>query len=183
MSRPRRALVAAAVVLGLVGPGLVPTPPAAGEVRLVVEDARRGQVLLECAVEPGQRFTLGYLHSVSRTRVRGLFEVGPDGGLVIRETSFGTFGPGLPALGAGDRYEIRDGAIHQLGVDEPLPELSVFVQPDTEHVLEIGGAVLDLSRLLAPGALVRIRVESAVRPAVRPVDRQTGSPPPEGPFW
>lgn len=128
---------------------------------LVVEDARRGHELLKKKVLPGDQLTLSYLHSVSNTRVKGIFEISADGMLVVRETSFGTFGPGLPALKPGDRYEIRDGAIHQLDLDQRLPELSVFVHPNTEHVLHLSGEigqVLELSKLLPAGSLVRISV-------------------------
>lgn len=138
--------------------------------RLVVEDVRRGRVLYERPMGPGDRFTLGYLHSVSRTRVRGLFEVRADGGLIVRETSFGTFGPGLPDLRPGDRYEIREGVFRQRDVNLPLDALAVLVQPETQHVLEVAGDTVELSRTLGPGARVRIRVDSAgVRRAGRPV--------------
>lgn len=127
---------------------------------LVVEDARKGDLILRRQVGPYDRLTLSYLHSVSKTRVRGIFEIAGDGGLIVRETSFGTFGPGLPELRAGDRYEIKEGAIHQLDVNQRLPEISVFVHPYTEHVLQFRDEAIDLSGKLAPGTLVRIAVES-----------------------
>jgi len=127
---------------------------------LVVEDARARRVLLRRLVAPRERFTLSYLHSVSQTRVSGVFEVGAGGDLVVRETSFGTFGPGLPELQPGDQYEIRDGLIRQFGLNQRLPELSLFVHPYTEHRLEVGGRTLDLSGTLPGGTLVRIAVEA-----------------------
>jgi hypothetical protein len=118
------------------------------------------------------------VHSVSRTRVRGIFEVRADGALIARETSFGTFGPGLPALQPGDRYEIRDGAIRQLDLDQVLDDLSVFVHPETDHVLEVAGEVLSLSRVVPPGTLVRIRAHPGpVRRVGRAVSRWTEAGP------
>jgi hypothetical protein len=128
---------------------------------LVVKDANASRVLLRLLVAPRERFTLSYLHSVSQTRVSGIFEVGVAGDLIVRETSFGTFGPGLPELQPGDQYEIRDGLIRQFGLTERLPELSLFVHPYTEHRLEIAGRTLDLSATLPAGTLVRIAVETA----------------------
>lgn len=125
---------------------------------LVVADGRSGAELWRAPVVPGSRFTLSYLHSVSRTRVRGIFEVARDGELIVRETSFGTFGPGLPELRPGDRYEVSGGVIRQYDVDQRLAELSFFVHPYTEHRLEAAGRALDLSGTLPPGALVRITV-------------------------
>jgi hypothetical protein len=164
---------AAAVLAGLLvltGAWWAGAPLVFRPARLVVEDVRRGQVVHERPVGPGDRFTLGYLHSVSRTRVSGLFEVGAGGGLIVRETSFGTFGPGLPDLRTGDRYEIRDGAFRQRDLSLPLDALALFVQPETQHVLEVGGDTVELSRTLGAGARIRIRVEPAgVRRAGRPV--------------
>jgi hypothetical protein len=151
------ALAGAALVLVSAGAWRL-GPLVRGEPRLVVENATSGEVLLREPVAPGTRFTLSYLHSVSRTRVVGLFEVAEDGQLLVRETSFGTFGPGLPELQPGDHYEIRDGVIRQLDVNRRLRDLTVFVHPYTEHRLEVGPRLLDLSERLAPGTLVRIVV-------------------------
>ena len=155
------ALIAVAVVLATAaGAWILGEPGGAPGPELVVEDARARRVLLRRLVAPRERFTLSYLHSVSRTRVSGVFEVGAAGGLVVRETSFGTFGPGLPELQPGDHYEIRDGLIRQFGLNQRLPELSLFVHPYTEHRLEVGGRTLDLSGTLPGGTLVRIAVEA-----------------------
>lgn len=160
IARPRRRAATLAILLAgtalvavLAGTTLVGRAPRAV---LTVEDARRGQVLLSAPVRSGDRLTLSYRHSVSRTRVTGTFEVSRGGDLIVRETSFGTFGPGLPELVPGDRYEIRDGMIRQVGLAQRLPELSMFVHPYTEHRLDACGRVLDLSGTLAPGTLVRI---------------------------
>jgi len=105
----------------------------------------------------GERFTLSYLHSVSKTRVRGVFEVAPGGTLIVRETSYGTPGPGLPEPTGADRMEIAGGAIRVFDLDQRLPELSFFVHPYTEHALEVGGRTLALSAALPPGTLVKVR--------------------------
>ena len=129
-----------------------------GGPELVVEEAKSGRVLLSERARPGERFTLSYLHSVSKTRVRGVFEVAPDGFLVVRETSFGTPGPGLPEPTKEDRVEVAGGVIRVFDLDQRLPELSFFVHPYTEHAVEIGGRTLDLSAGLPPGTLVKIRI-------------------------
>jgi hypothetical protein len=150
-----RRLLAATACLAAVAAGawlLWPRGPI-----LVVEDPKSGRVLLSERVRPGERFTLSYLHSVSKTRVRGVFEVAPDGALVVRETSFGTPGPGLPEPTGGDRVEIAGGAIRVFDLDQRLPELSFFVHPYTEHAVEIGGRTLALSAALPPATIVKIR--------------------------
>ena len=150
-----RRLLAAAACLATVAAGawvLWPRGPI-----LVVEDSKSGRVLHRQRVRPGEPFTLSYLHSVSKTRVRGVFEVAPDGALVVRETSYGTPGPGLPEPTASDRVEIAGGAIRVFDLDRHLPELSFFVHPYTEHAVEIRGQTLALSATLPPASLVKIR--------------------------
>jgi hypothetical protein len=147
------AAAAAAWLLGALGD--------IGGPELVVREARGSRVLLRLLVAPRERFTLSYLHSLSRTRVSGVFEVAAGGDLVVRETSFGTFGPGLPELREGDRWEIRDGVIRQFGLNQRVPELSLFVHPYTEHRLEVAGRTLDLSATLPAGTLVKIAIEPA----------------------
>jgi hypothetical protein len=160
-SRLILALIAVAMVLATAaGAWLLGEPGGGAGPELVVKDARASRVLLRHLVAPRERFTLSYLHSVSQTRVSGVFEVGAGGDLVVRETSFGTFGPGLPELEQGDQYEIRDGLIRQFGLNQRLPELSLFVHPYTEHRLEVGGRTLDLSGTLPGGTLVRVAVEA-----------------------
>lgn len=159
-SRILLASIAVAVALAtVVGAWLLGELGGAGGPQLVVKDARASRVLLRLLVAPRERFTLSYLHSLSQTRVSGVFEVAAGGDLVVRETSFGTFGPGLPELREGDRYEIRDGLIRHFGLNQRLPELSLFVHPYTEHRLEIAGRTLDLSATLPAGTLVRIAIE------------------------
>ena len=150
-----RRLLAAAACLVAVAAGawlLWPCGPV-----LVVEDSKAGRVLHRQRVGPGERFTLSYLHSVSKTRVRGVFEVASGGTLIVRETSYGTPGPGLPEPTGADRVEIAGGAIRVFDLDQRLPELSFFVHPYTEHALEAGGRTLALSAALPPGTLVKVR--------------------------
>lgn len=154
-------IVVAVVLATAVGAWLLGELGGAGGPQLVVKDARASRVLLRLLVAPRERFTLSYLHSLSQTRVSGVFEVEAGGDLVVRETSFGTFGPGLPELREGDRYEIRDGLIRHFGLNQRLPELSLFVHPFTEHRLEVAGRTLDLSGTLPAGTLVRIAIEPA----------------------
>ncbi|HET7874791.1 MAG TPA: DUF1850 domain-containing protein [Methylomirabilota bacterium] len=158
MARPGRLLLAlVTAALGAAAAGAWPFCGLAGPA-LVVTEARSGRVLLFERAAPGTRFTLSYFHSVSRTRVSGVFEIARDGRLIVRETSFGTFGPGLPELGPGDRYELKGGAIRQYSLDQPLSELSFFVHPYTEHRVEVAGRALYLSGSLPAGTLVRISV-------------------------
>ena len=132
------------------------------QAQLVVVDAKTNRVLLRTPVRVGDRFTLSYLHSVAKSRVSGTFEVTPAYTIGVKETAFGSFGPGLPDVRVGDDYEVKGGVIRLKNLTQTLPELSFFVHPYTEHRLEIAGQMLDLSKALEAGA----RVSITVRPPI-----------------
>lgn len=130
------------------------------QAELVVSEARGNRVLLRTPVRPGDRFTLSYLHSVAKSRVSGTFEVTPAYAIAVRETAFGSFGPGLPDPRPGDDYEVREGVIRLKNLKQTLPELSFFVHPYTEHQLEIGGQTLDLSKVVPAGTRIMVSVRA-----------------------
>ena len=125
---------------------------------LTVDDLKANRRLVAVPVLAGDHFVLSYRHSVTQGIVSGTFAVEEDGSLAIIETTFGSPGPGLPIPRPGEDYEISGGII-RYRTDQRLSEFSVFIHPFTEHVLAVKGRSLDLSREVAPGALVKIRLQ------------------------
>lgn len=156
LKQPRwiwRALVGA-VILGLpAGALLFVRVPV-----LTIMDVRADRAILAVQVRAGDSFVLSYRHSVTQGLVSGTFEIGADGVLSLKETTFRSPGPGLPEPRPGEAYEIAGGVIRQRS-GEHFRELSVFVHPFTDHTLVLKGRTLALSRETGPGSLVRIRVE------------------------
>ncbi|MBI3031047.1 MAG: DUF1850 domain-containing protein [Candidatus Rokubacteria bacterium] len=159
MSRRRLAWLALAGGLLLLAGALYFDRP-----ELVVVDAKTNRILLRTRVRVGDRFTLSYLHSVSKSRVSGAFEVTPAYEIGVRETTFASFGPGLPDVRVGDDYEVKDGVIRLKNLRQTLPELSFFVHPYTEHRLDIAGRTLDLSGGVTAGSRISIRVTPPLSP-------------------
>ena len=126
---------------------------------ILVFDAKANRTLLRNWVQPGDRFTLSYLHSVSKSRVSGTFEVTAAYEISVRETIFGSFGPGLPDVRPGDDYEVKGGLI-RLKVNQTIAGLFFAVYPYTEHRLEVAGRALDLSKEVGAGGRVAITVRS-----------------------
>jgi hypothetical protein len=123
----------------------------------VVEDLTAGRTLHREPVRAGDTFALSYVHSSEHVPVRGVFRIEDDGGFTPVETAFAGFGPGLPALAAGDRWTVRDGMIVARHDGTRLPDVTVRVQPITRHRLTTpGGTDLDLSARAGPGARLRI---------------------------
>jgi hypothetical protein len=126
---------------------------------LVVEDVTHERVLYRAHVASGDRLVLSYLHSSEHVSVRGTFVAAADGALIVKETAFAGFGPGLPEPRPGDAWRIEDGMIVVPAAGERLSELRVRVAPFTRHRLRTpSGEVVDLSALTDGGASVSIHV-------------------------
>ena len=167
MSRRRLVWLALA---GVFLAGAIYTLYVSWRAELLVVDSKANRILLRAVVRPGDSFTLSYLHSVAKSRVTGAFKVTPAYEISVRETTFGSFGPGLPDVRPGDDYEVKGGLI-RLKVNQTIPGLFFAVYPYTEHRLEIGGRTLDLSKVVVAGS----RVAITVRPPLAHRLRQTFS--------
>jgi len=172
MRRRLRGRTAAALLIGLIvaigaADGLA-TPRAV----LLVEDLTRHRVLYRREVTAGSLLRLSYVHSSEHVPVLGTFVLESDG-LLVKETAFAGFGPGLPEPKAGDAWRREGGMIVAGGGGQRLDELRVRVAPFTRHRLRApSGEELDLSALMSDGGSVRISV-SAPRPAgAAPPDRR-----------
>ena len=141
------------VPVGLLAAGPVPT--------LEVVDVTRDAILWQAPAEPGMPFLLRYTHSSERVPVEGVFRLDADLRIVVEETAFASFGPGLPEMPPGTPYVIRDGMIRVAGAGQVLPELSFFVHPFTDHVFVGDGERVALSLRLPGGTLVKIRVRGS----------------------
>jgi len=116
-------------------------------------------VLYRAHVASGDRLVLSYVHSSEHVPVRGTFVAAADGALIVKETAFAGFGPGLPEPRPGDAWRIEDGMIVVPAAGERFSELRVRVAPFTRHRLcTPSGEVVDLSALTDGGASVSIHV-------------------------
>ena len=132
---------------------------AAPRPRLVVEDATHGRVLYQARVVPGSRLVLSYVHSSEHVPVRGTFAIEADGALVVKETAFAGFGPGLPEPRAGEAWRFEHGMIVVPARGPRPPELRLRVAPFTKHRLRTpSGQDVDLSALMDGGGSVLIHV-------------------------
>jgi hypothetical protein len=132
---------------------------------LLVEDLTRHRVLYRHEVTAGSLLLLSYVHSSEHVPVRGTFVLGADGTLLVKETAFAGFGPGLPEPKAGEAWRREGGMIVAAGGGQRLDELRIRVAPFTRHRLRApSGEDLDLSALMPDGGSVRVSV-NAPRPA------------------
>jgi hypothetical protein len=126
---------------------------------LIVEDVTHQRVLHRERVTAGESLVLSYVHSSEHVPVRGTFVVEADGALLVKETAFAGFGPGLPEPKAGDAWRFEDGMIVVPSAGERFQDLRIRVAPLSRHRLGTpSGEDVDLSALMGDGGSVRIRV-------------------------
>lgn len=112
---------------------------------LVVRAAALNQNIYNITVKPNDRFTLSYIHSVSRRPVSGTFIITDRGKIKPLSTEFDSFGPGLPDLEVSTVYEMKDGLIIIYHDEEPREQIRLFVSPLTGERLIINGIEYDLT--------------------------------------
>jgi hypothetical protein len=110
--------------------------------------------LLALPIEPDERFTLHYIHSVDRAPIWEVHSVGPDACIYIEQEQCVMFGagmghwPGHGCLGARGKYQVID------DIHERVGEFVLRVgSPGVDHTLIWRGRRFNLTRLAAGEAL------------------------------
>ncbi len=132
---------------------------------LEVRAWRSGELLYRAPIASRERFEVSFTHSVERTPVVEVFEVGRDGGICLVETVYQSFGAGLPTeADEGARLILGGGKIRITGMKRRIGELIVAVSFVPGHALAVGTHRVLLAELASPGTALVVR---AVRtPAV-----------------
>ena len=108
-------------------------------------------------VAPGSEIQLSYRHSVEKTRVTGIFRIGPGPVMQAKETRMTSVGTGLPNTFAARTR--REGP--WLVVDEGLatvPGFNFFISTVNLTRLEIDGAAVTMEHL-SSGSVIHIDAE------------------------
>ena len=125
---------------------------------LQIEELRKERVLFIRSLQPGDRFSLMYRHSVELCQVWDYFRIDEEYRLILEETVFGSSNTGLPSvLGAGERFTRGERASRISGMRRILPAVDIWVKRPYDNTLEIGGRKVLLPEL-AGDTLLRIRV-------------------------
>ena len=154
----RRLVLLAAVCLLVASAALAWRLPA--RLRLVIGPPG-GVPLWVLPVEPGERVTLTYIHSVDGTPIWEEHSVGPDGALFVEEERFVMFGAGMGHWPGHGRLVKR--GPHQVieGIHRRVEELVLRVgPPSVGHAILWRGRRFDLSNRAA-GERILIAVQRA----------------------
>ena len=102
---------------------------------------------------PGQSLWVEYVHSVEGTPVRDRLVVSWDGGFILKESRYFSYGAGLPTEG-----KLVEGELVIEDRATPLQELVFRVFDSSSYVLYVGQSRVELARLAGEGGRVTLRV-------------------------
>jgi len=118
---------------------------------VLVAEGSKGRWVKVCL--PGQSLWVEYVHSVERTAVRDRLVVSWDGGFILRESRYFSYGAGLPTEG-----KLGEGELVIEGRATPLQELVFRIFDSSSYVLYVGQSRVELARLAGEGGRVTLRV-------------------------
>ncbi|MBB4929690.1 hypothetical protein F4561_000510 [Lipingzhangella halophila] len=149
-TRATRVRIVAVAATGLAATALLwPVWPA---VSVEGDDAELGVVPLD----PGESFTLSFVHSLDKLPVEDVYEI-RDGRIVQEATRVREFGAGMGHIpGRGEGHAEGEWWVVS-GIDEPIDDFRVLVgSPGTDHRLVYPGGEVSLTRCWA-GERVTLR--------------------------
>ncbi|RNL82867.1 DUF1850 domain-containing protein [Halostreptopolyspora alba] len=141
----RRTRVARLRLMGVAAAGLAATAllvPVWPAVSVEAEDGRLGVL----GLNPGESFTLSFVHSLDKLPVEDVYEV-RDGRIVQEATRVREFGAGMGHIpGRGEGHAEGQWWVVS-GIDEPIDDFRVLVgSPETQHRLTFPDEEVTLSR-------------------------------------
>jgi hypothetical protein len=125
---------------------------------LQIEDPRKERVVFVRSLQPGDRFSLMYRHSVELCRVWDYFRIDGQYRLILDETVFGSSNTGLPSvLGVGERFTRGEKASRISNMQRIIPAIEIWVNRSYDNTLEFDDRKLRLPDL-AGDTLLRLRI-------------------------
>ena len=132
---------------------------------LRVESLEKGKVLLDLPVQPGDRFSIHYIHSSDKTPIQDIFEVGEKGEMILIEENYLWYGAGLECMnweGATVTMENKKTRVH---LKRHFTSLLLRVGRIADHSLNLYGKAIPLKEIARGGELLKIWVEHAGPPS------------------
>ncbi|GAB6063993.1 DUF1850 domain-containing protein [Deferrisoma palaeochoriense] len=150
---------------GLFAAGLWAWAAGPGGVELTVVPVRGGPPLWTALLDPGERFTIHYVHSVDRKPIWEVHAVDAGGRIFVEDERFVMIGAGMGDLPGRGRWTGAGGLQVIEGMHYPVGQFVLRVgSPGVDHTIEWRGTAVNLSARAAG---------EPVRFTTRPVDRLT----------
>lgn len=125
---------------------------------LEITHAETGDRVFRAPIATGNRFSLGYTHSVQLSRVEEEFEIDSRGGVALVSITFSDHGAGLPydVHRGGVFFAQQDGKFKISDMCVSLPEIPLRVGIEYGNTFTFGSHHIDLSEMCGD-ALIIIR--------------------------
>lgn len=125
---------------------------------LQIEDPRKERVVFVRSLQPGDRFSLMYRHSVELCQVWDYFRIDGQYRLILDETVFGSSNTGLPSvLGVGERFTRGGKSSRISNMQRIIPAIEIWVKQSYDNTLEFDNRKIRLPEL-AGDTLLRFRI-------------------------
>lgn len=147
----RPVLLGIIVILFLLGLSLSPS-------YYLVVAGEPGEELMSLPLAKGESFKLYYEHSVHRTPVIEIFQVGPQGELRLVASEFSAFGVGTPFLPEEGELREVNGRFVLEGLERVFPEVRIRPLALTNNQLWYREQVYPLFDLSSDGSVIILRV-------------------------
>jgi hypothetical protein len=125
---------------------------------LQIEAARKDKVVFVRSLQPGDRFSLMYRHSVELCQVWDYFRIDGEYRIILDETVFGSSNTGLPSvLGIGEQFTRGEKASRISNMQRILPAIEIWVNRSYDNTLGFGNRKILLPEL-AGDTLLRLHI-------------------------
>ncbi len=125
---------------------------------LLIKD-KTGHVYLEKSVQPGDTVSLGFKHSVEKVLVVDTFLITRDGKLLLKNTTYGSTGAGLPSDQSYNITTDGNGNFSIENIDTTFDKVDFMAVDFTRHYLVISGETYQLSGVIPYGEPLILSVE------------------------
>jgi hypothetical protein len=126
---------------------------------LQIEAPRKDRIVFVRSIQPGDRFSLMYRHSVELCPIWDYIRIDGEYRLILEETVFGSSNTGLPSvLGVGERFTRGEKSSRISNMRRILPAIEIWVKKPYDNTLEFGNRKILLPEL-AGDTLLRIHIQ------------------------
>jgi hypothetical protein len=126
---------------------------------LTLEHYQTGNTVLFFTIEPGDEFTMKWIHSVELTPWEEIFRIDDEYNMVLDRTKFQNFGAGVPDA-TGTEVYIEDGYITYGGINQVMPLLPYGISAFAKHIFIFKDREYNLYELVPDGDRINIFTES-----------------------
>jgi len=133
---------------------------------LEIADAKNGDQILRTYIWPGDDFSLEYVHSVQRSRVKDTFTIDRRYRIVLVETTFSDHGAGLPYKShQGGTFSIlNDGKFYISDMNVVLQEILLRTGVEYDNACQSEHRRINLSQRCGDALLaIRIKKRSVLK--------------------